>query len=556
MTVNPVVSESPAPRGDAETLRRMFIAAEKLLTVRAARINRLNVFPVPDGDTGSNLAQTLRAAVDAGLEAPTTDPGELAAVVARGALLGARGNSGVILSQYLRGFAEGIAGVEGVDGPGLVQALSGAARAAYAAVPQPVEGTILTAARKVAEATSASTGSLQSVLETATSAAQLAVSQTPEELPILREAGVVDAGAFGLATILEGMLHGARGDAVVEEPDADEGPAPAIHLAEATYGYCTQFLLRGTGLDSTEVRERLTDLGDSLLVVGDETLLRVHLHTLTPGEAIDRLLKLGSVEAVRIDDMQRQNRALRDVADHGVQTAGRGTAIATRKEDPEGRAVRTALVCVAPGDGFAQLFRSLGVGVVLVGGQSQNVSVQDLLAAIASAGAPSTLLLPNNPNLLMAAEQAAQHADRPVAVLPTRDPAQGVAAYLAFHSDRSIEENHRAMLEAMAAIRTAEVARAVRDARLGDILVHEGDALGMIYGEPVVATRDAVDSVVFLLEKLAAATSEVITLYYGAEVSAELAGAVGARVKMAFPAQQVELIAGGQPHYPYILACE
>ena len=318
----------------SERFARMFIAAEKLLTVRAARINRLNVFPVPDGDTGSNLAQTLRAAVDAGLEAPTTDPGEFAAVVARGALLGARGNSGVILSQYLRGFAEGMAGVQGVDGPGLVQALSGASRAAYAAVPQPVEGTILTAARKVAEATSASTGSLQSVLETATSAAQLAVSQTPEELPILREAGVVDAGAFGLATILEGMLHGARGDAIVEEAGADEGPIAAIHLAEDTYGYCTQFLLRGDGLDSTEVRERLTDLGDSLLVVGDETVLRVHLHTLTPGEAIDRILKLGSVEAVRIDDMQRQNRALRDVADDGDQH-GRGTALATRQEDPE-----------------------------------------------------------------------------------------------------------------------------------------------------------------------------------------------------------------------------
>jgi len=556
MNASSGVSESPPPRGDVDMLRRLFVAAETLLTARAARIDRLNVFPVPDGDTGTNLVLSLRAGVQAGLASPTSAVGELAAVVARGTLLGARGNSGVILSQYLRGFAEGLEGCESLDGPALGHALAQASQAAYAAVPRPVEGTILTTARKIAEATAANDGTVPAVLDAATTAAQLAVSQTPEELPILREAGVVDAGALGLATILEGMLYGARGEPIVEEPDAGETAPAAVHLVEEIYGYCTQFLLRGDRLNSAEVRARLSDLGDSLLVVGDATLLRVHLHTFTPGEAIDRVLKVGNVESVRIDDMQSQNRALRTEESSDARAVGSGTTLAPARSEPDGVVARTALVAVAPGEGFARLFRSLGVGAVVEGGQGQNVSVRDLLAAIAASSAQATIVLPNNPNLHLAAEQAAKHAGRPVAVVSTRDPAQGVGAALAFQPHHPVEENHREMLEAMAAIRTAEVARAVRDARLGEIRVRDGDAIGMIYGEPVVATRDAADAVVFLLEKLLAGTSEVITLYYGADVSPESAAAVGERVRAAFPSQQVDLVDGGQPHYPYILACE
>ncbi|HEX5414349.1 MAG TPA: DAK2 domain-containing protein [Chloroflexota bacterium] len=550
------VSDVPMPRGDVDTLRRLFVAAELLLSRRATRIDRVNVFPVPDGDTGTNLARTLRAAVQTGLSTPASEVGELASAVARGALLGASGNSGVILSQYLHGFAQGLASVDELDGAAFGQALKSAATAARAAVAQPVEGTILTAARKVAEATSACDGTLAGALDTAVRAAKRAVSQTTDELPKLREAGVVDAGALGLATILEGMLQGARGEEIAEDVGTPED-APAIsHLAEESFGYCTEFLLRGDRLDLLEIRARLTDLGDSLLVVGDETLVRVHLHTLTPGEAIDRVLNLGLIDAVKIDDMQRQSHALHPAEVAPESTAATGTTLAAPVGEAAGAIARTVVVSVAPGEGFGRLFRSLGVGAVVAHDSGRNLGAEDLLAAIGGATAEAAILLPNNPDLVTAAEQVVHLAECPVVVIPTRDAAQGVAASLAFRPDQSLEPNRRAMLDAVASIRTAEIIRAAKGARLGEHVVPEGDSLGMIAGQPSVAARDLLDTVVLLLEKLEASTAEVITLYVGAEESAESAALAEARVRVAFPAQQVDLVAGGQDHIPYILACE
>jgi len=552
MTTAPRQSNPLEPRGDVETFRRLFVSAEALLTARAAQIDRLNVFPVPDGDTGTNLSLTLRAAVQSGLTASASGVGGLSATIARGALLGARGNSGVILSQYLRGFAEGLAGVETADSAAFRRALASAADAARAAVPQAVEGTILTVAREVATATASADGSLVSILNQATDAAHLAVSRTPEQLAVLRQAGVVDAGALGLATILEGMLRGARGEAIVAEANPATA-SPDLHGGETTYGYCTQFLIHGEALNPAIIRERFADQGESLLVVGDATLVRVHLHTYTPGKAIDRAIAFGTIDAITIDDMQGQAGRLRGTESPGSAT---GTPIAPSKSGHPAEPAQTGLVVVSPGAGFGRLFQSLGAGALVTGGQSSNPSIGEILAAVRSVPADATILLPNNSNVLLAAQQAGDSADRPVVVVPTRDAAQGVAAALAFRADRTVEENQREMVEAMASIRTAKVTQAARDAQCGEIAVRAGDWLGLIYDEPVLATTSLVDAITGLLETLQARGAELITLYFGIDVSPDERDSLGAQLQTLYPDQQIDFVAGEQEHYPFILACE
>jgi len=484
---------------------------------------------------------TLRAALREAAARPVISAGDVAAAAARGALMGARGNSGVILSQYLRGLAAGLDGQSVVDAPAFAHALAAASDAASAAVACPAEGTILTVARDSARAAGRaaddsvhSTCRLNAVLGAAAAEARQAVQRTPEQLPILREAGVVDAGGAGLAAILEGMDLTLRGEALPEGEAAEANPPAALQIAPAAYGYCTEFLLRGDRIDLAALRVAMSALGDSLLVVGDESLARVHLHTFHPGQAIDAALPHGAVDQVKIEDMQRQNDELR----------GRGP-LAT-----------SSLVVVASGTGFVSLFRSLGAGAVVPGGPTMNPSAEEIARAIDTAHATECVVLLNNRNVLLAAEQARALARRPTAIVPTRDQAEGVAAALAFDPGKPAIANQTAMEQATRAVRTGAVTVAARATRIDGKPIPKGAVLGLV--EDRIAAVDAdIDSVVLdVLGGLRGREAEIITLYPGADVAPDASERLSRRVRQEFPGQQVDLVPGGQPHYPYLLACE
>jgi DAK2 domain fusion protein YloV len=539
MTDSPPSSAHKLGGCNGHRFRHLLDGAVQLLSRRSIAINNLNVFPVPDGDTGTNLLLTMRAAILAADEVASPLVGPVASALAHGALMGARGNSGVILSQYLRGFARGIGDAADVDGLLLASALSVAAQAARAAVTNPVEGTMLTVASDAAGAARDAAGhggSVEDVLDAAVAEARASVQRTPDLLPILRQADVVDAGGMGLATLLEGMKLAARGEPL---PEVEETVAPvAARLEEATYGYCTQFLVHGARIDVGRVREQLAPLGDSLLVVGDDDVVRVHVHTFQPGRAIDLALAHGAVDRITIDNMQEQNAHAREFAAPSSETKA-----------------TCGLVVVSVGSGFRDLFRSLGATVV-PGGQTLNPSAEDLLRALRSTAACEYVLLPNNPNVLMTAKQAETMFDKPVAVVATRNLAEGVVAAVSFQSGLAAEQNRSNMDRMLAGARTAEVTTAVRAANLDGHEIQPGALLGLVDERIVVVGQELTDVSLRLLEQLGADEFEVITLYAGQDLSSEAGSELQARLSESYARQQVDLIRGGQPHYQLILACE
>lgn len=541
MTDHIELAEGSSGRCTGVRFRRLLDGGVQLLARRSGAINNLNVFPVPDGDTGTNMLLTMRAAMLAADEAPNPRIGAVAVSLAHGALMGARGNSGVILSQYLRGFARGVGDAADVDGPLLARALGEAARAARAAVTNPVEGTMLTVGSDLAAAAAAaatSNPSVESVLDAAVAEAREAVKRTRDLLPVLRQADVVDAGGMGLATLIEGMRLAARGEPLPEAEEIAPAVAPAARLAEATYGYCTEFLVHGAALDVEAIRDELRSLGDSLLVVGDLDLVRVHLHTFQPGRAIDLALARGGVDRVKIDNMQEQNAHIRD---HGT--------------DAPAEEALCGLVAVAVGSGFCDLYRSLGATVVF-GGQTLNPSTDELLRGLRAVTAREYVLLPNNPNVLLTAEQARSTFDKPVLVVPTRDLAEGIAAAVVFQSDQSSEQNRVAMARGMAGLRTGHVTTAVRAARIDGRDIAAGAIIGLVNNRIEAVGDKLLDVTLELLTRMDAARLEIITLYAGEGLTSEAASALHGQVRDRFSKQQVDLVGGGQPHYPLILACE
>jgi DAK2 domain fusion protein YloV len=541
MTSAVSVSSDPVVRWDGEFLRRCLAGAVQLLGRRSETINNLNVFPVPDGDTGTNMLLTMRSAL-VGVEGlDSHHAGSVAATVARGALLGARGNSGVILSQYLRGFARGLDGCEELSAQWICRAFQEASLSARAAVSKPIEGTMLTLAADVARVVSTQHGDsadLLDVLESAVAEAEASLARTREIMPILRQANVVDSGAFGLATILEGMTLAARGDELPFE-EIQPMPAPAaLRLEPDAYGYCTEFLVRGQSLDFAMIRDRLISVGDSLLVVGDEELVRVHLHTFQPGQAIDTALGFGGIEQVKIENMQLQNERIRagDTDHHTVARA-------------------CALVAVSVGVGFADLFRSFGATIV-PGGQTLNPSAEEILQELRRVAAKDYVLIPNNPNVLLTAQQAATLWGRPLVVVPTRNLAEGVAAAFAFQPNRSAADNAVAMNRGLASVRTGLVTVAVRAAGVGDREIAAGAILGLVDDQIEVIGENRVDVALRLLTILGASQCEVITLYAGEGVTDYDAANLRSRVQETFPDSQADLVPGGQPHHWFILACE
>ncbi len=537
------------PTIDGELFRELVRAGTRCLEANVDAINALNVFPVPDGDTGINLLLTLKAANDSP-ELPPPGTGTVADVshaLARGALLGARGNSGVIFSQFMKGLSSGLAGRDTCDGAGLVAALTAASTAGYQAVGKPVEGTMLSVTRAAAEAVSAHRGTPSEVLRAALEGAERALEHTPEQLPVLKEAGVVDAGGQGVVAFLTGALgclDGTEPALTIAVPEG--GPAKAAanvthefleHTEDELYGYCTQFIVQGEGLDVDAVRERVMAMAGSTVVVGDDRTVRVHAHAEDPGPLLSMGAAMGALDQIDIKNMDEQH---------------------TRFMGRHGYTPRQALgiVAVSPGAGIGRVFTDLGAGAVVTGGQTMNPSAAELIEAARQLNADRAVLLPNNANILLAARQAADLSDGAVSVVPSRTVPEGIAALLAFNPDLDPEANVEAMTAALGGVRSGEVTTAVRSTTIDGVSVEEGQSIGLLDGRLTAAAATPAEALVAALAQAAPGDGALVTLYYGADVGAEEANAAAAALTARFPGVETEVIDGGQPHYHYLMSIE
>jgi uncharacterized protein len=520
-------------------------SAASWLNANAERINALNVFPVPDGDTGTNMSMTLQAAVN-GLQhlSDAAMVSEVARSAYDAAMLGARGNSGVILSQLLRGFAESLAQAEDLTPRGLAQALVRASELGYAAVSKPVEGTILTVAREVGVAATAAAGAgadLPDILAAAVRAAADAVAATPEQLEVLRKAGVVDSGGEGYRVILEGAWMWSTGRSIEDETATHPYSRALVQAIEeeSTFGFCTEYLLREATVPLDEVKTSMEALGESVIAVGDQSLMRVHVHTLRPGQALEYAVDHGTLARVKVENMQLQRDALA-AGPHDADTQAPSSI---------------GVVAVASGEGFLKVFRSLGARVVQ-GGQSMNPSVQDILTAVNSSGCKELVVLPNNSNIVLTATRVQELTPHRVAVIPTKTVPQGIAALLAFNFQADMQTNLTAMEQAAHAVHTIEATRAVRDAEVDGVSVKSGDFLGLSDGDVVVSAASLEEVVLAALAHSHVEEMEIVTVYYGAGVSQHEAEAIAARIRGDHSGLAVEVVEGGQPHYAYIVSLE
>jgi DAK2 domain fusion protein YloV len=516
---------------DLEQARALARGALASLERSRQRIDDLNVYPVPDGDTGTNLLLTVRAVVEALDASRASDRAALVREVSRAALMGARGNSGVILSQIVRGAAEELGAAGEVDAATIARALRAASDAAYRAVRRPVEGTMLTVVRALAD--EAEHGSSLSEL---VRHGEEAVARTQEQLDVLREAGVVDAGAAGLVEILRGIAAAVSGEELPAAPPPPETLAvEAIHQELSRYRYCTVFVLEGDDLDPRALEAELEPLGDSLLVVGDRNALKVHVHTDDPGAALSAGAARGVLEGVEIANMHRQTEQREERLLHGSENA-------------------TDVVAVVAGDGNRAIFESLGAAHVVEGGQSMNPSTAELVAAVEATAAPQAILLPNNSNVILAAEQAARAAQKRVEVVPSDSIPAGLSAMVVFDGTHTAAQNAAAMREAIASVATGEVTVASRDAVLDGLAIRKGNYFGLAGGDPVAEGKSFEEVARAVVERLLAEPREVLTLLRGADAP-EL-GPLVAELAKRHPELEVDVQDGGQPHYPLLVSAE
>ncbi|WP_019205815.1 DAK2 domain-containing protein [Limosilactobacillus ingluviei] len=546
---------------------KMVQAAAAKLNQQAEFINSLNVFPVPDGDTGTNMSMSMASGAKYEREATSTAVGELAQSVAKGLLMGARGNSGVILSQIFRGFAKGCEGKTTLSTKDFVDAYANGAKTAYKAVMKPTEGTILTVVRESAQAglnKVKETDDLEAVLAAIVAAADAALQKTPELLPVLKEVGVVDSGGQGLAFVLHAFYGALTGEEIADElPDnaqMDEMINAKHHQSaqgkldpdDIEFGYCTQMMVRlGKGKQVTQAFDYetfynyLADLGDSLLVINDDEVVKVHVHTEHPGKVLTWGQQFGDLQTVKVDNMRWQQEEIMKEDQPAQPTA------AAPQETPA-----TAVIAVASGDGVAKLLQSLGVTQVIAGGQTMNPSIQDLADAINQSGAKQALILPNNGNIFMAAEQAAQVADIPVQIVHTKTIAQAMSALLEYNPEASLADNQAAMESVLGNVASGEVTVAVRDTQLNGQTIHKDDYMGIVDGE-IVAVAPTVEAAA---EKMVAAMldedSEVVTILYGADGSKEAAEALKEQILTQDDELDVQIYEGDQPVYPYLISVE
>ncbi len=537
---------------DGQELREMLATATSWLEKSASDIDALNVFPVPDGDTGTNMLLTMRSSIEEAYRSPETSASAVTEALAKGALMGARGNSGVILSQIWRGLAQGLQEKKTFTGSDLADALQQASNMAYKGISNPVEGTILTVIREASAAGQAQTtdgnNDLISVMEAVVNAASESVANTPTLLPVLREAGVVDAGGQGLYTILEGALRHLRGETeqmqfrkpqMIASSIPQPVRLPQMAAAEdVPYGYCTEFLLKGEELNPDKIKARLQKKGQSLIVVGDETTARVHIHTLDPGNVLRYATSLGTMHQVSIRNMDEQYQDFLEM----------------QKE--KAPAIDTATVVVASGKGLGNVFASLGATAIVPGGQTMNPSTKDLLQAVKAVASDKVIILPNNRNVVLTAEQVQSLTEKTIEVVPTKTIPEGVAALLAFDYEADFETNARLMKAAKSAVKTIEITRAVRSAQLDGLTIKKNQAIGLLDGDLLAAGKNTIDILDKIMARIDLKETEIITIYYGEDARLAEADQVSASIREKHPHLQVEVIEGGQPYYNYIVSIE
>jgi len=546
------VSENRFPGVDGPLFKRALLGSLSWLSANHEEVNRLNVFPVPDGDTGTNMLLTLQSAVEDIKESNAAEVSKIAKLASHGSLMGARGNSGVILSQIFRGFARAVEGKSSLSPAELATAFEEAANAAYRAVNKPTEGTILTVAREAgrsaAAAASGPDSTVPAVIAAAAAGARAAVLKTPSQLQILRDAGVVDAGGFGLQIILEGMLK------TVEESESSlaalaasrpvASPAAsqvAVELPEGGWGYCTEFLIEGSNLDLDRIKNQIEALGNSVLVVGEPELVKVHVHTDEPTRVITLAGGYGKLLKLNVGDMSTQHRRILE---------GAGQAAGAPRSNGVG------LVAVVAGKGLVEIFRGLGVDAIVEGGQTMNPSTQDMLTAIESVPYDEVVLLPNNKNVILAAKQVLGLTKKNLHVIETHSVPQGVAAVVAFRGDRPGADNIAAMKAEAERVQTIEVTHAVRDTRSNGLKVKKGDVIGLINDKLEFAGTDYGEVVNKALSKLGADSYELITVYRGEGASDDELQKLESDIRSIHPSLEIEVQQGGQQHYPFILSVE
>ncbi len=538
---------------DGPLFKRALLGSLNWLASNHEEVNRLNVFPVPDGDTGTNMLLTLQSAVEDVKQSNAAEVSKIAKLASHGSLMGARGNSGVILSQIFRGFARAVEGKSSLTPAELAAAFEEAANAAYRAVNKPTEGTILTVAREAgrAAATAASgpDANVPRVIAAAAAGARAAVLKTPSQLQILRDAGVVDAGGFGLQLILEGMLKSVEETepslAALVDTNRSISPASQVSmtLPEGGWGYCTEFLIEGANLDLDVIRGEIEAMGNSVLVVGEPELVKVHVHTDDPTSVINLAGRYGKLMKLNVGDMSTQHRRI-------LETEGGGTG--TGPPRPNG----VGIAAVAAGRGLVDIFRGLGVDAIIEGGQTMNPSTQDMLTAIESVPYDEVILLPNNGNVIAAAKQVIGLTKKKVHVVDTRSVPQGVSAVVAFRPERPASENLSAMKAEAERVQTIEVTHAVRDTRSNGLRVKKGDVIGLINDRLEFAGDDYAEVVNKALGKLGTDSYELVTVYRGEQASDDELAKLESEIRSSYPSLEVEVQQGGQQHYPFILSVE
>ena len=566
---------------DAKTLQRAFLAGAKGLEAKKEWINELNVFPVPDGDTGTNMTMTIMSAARevAAIEEPTME--NLAKAISSGSLRGARGNSGVILSQLFRGFTKEIKPLETITTTTLANAFVRATETAYKAVMKPKEGTILTVAKGMADKAVELVTETEDVIEFAQKViahGDYVLSQTPEMLPILKQAGVVDSGGQGLMQVMKGCLDGLLGketDIRVEsKPEAAPSQAgerseqrTVLEEADIKFGYCTEFIINVEkeygDRQEREFKTYLETIGDSIVVVSDDDVVKVHVHTNDPGLAIQKALTFGSLSRMKIDNMREEHeeRLIKDserkAREQKAMDAGDPGAALSQEDEKAQPRKEYGFIAVSIGRGFGEIFQGIGADYLIEGGQTMNPSTEDMLNAIDKVNADTIYILPNNSNIILAAEQAASLAeDKNIVVVPSKTVPQGIAAIINFVPDLSPQENKEAMMAEMSRVKTGQITYAVRDTVIDDKEIHSGDIMGIGDRGILCVGKSVMDTALDTLKAMVDEESELITIYYGVDIEDETAEKFLERVEEAWPQCEVELHSGGQPIYYYLMSVE
>lgn len=535
----------------------MVVNGSNRLLEESEYVNALNVFPVPDGDTGTNMSATFKAAVKEIEGLNSSSIGETSKKLAKGALMGARGNSGVILSQILRGISKGLEGKESVDAVELAIAFKEGSAAAYKAVMRPTEGTILSVIRAAAEAAiETDKKDIVELMDVIVTEAKVMLDKTPELLPALKKAKVVDSGGMGLYIILNGMYDALKNDIKAEIKDIKPSEAK-MQGAQGTedidikFGYCTEFIILADARKAEKFRDDIIPMGDSQVVVGYEDVIKVHIHTNDPGAVLAKAVQLGELSKIKIDNMREEHREVL-LSKEEYKLKDQNVEAAVEVEE----AKKYAFVAVAMGDGITNIFKDLGVDYVIEGGQTMNPSTQDIMECIANLNAENIFVLPNNKNIIMSANQAAEISDKNVIVIPTTSIPQGITCVTMFNPENEVAENEEALKEAMEMVKTGSVTYAVRDTEMDGIEIKEGNMLGLVEGKIKKVGENHCKVAEEVLEEMIDEDSELITIFYGSDISEEEAESFTEKLEEKYPDLDVQCYEGAQPLYYFLLAVE